>query len=130
MKKDIESKEDIQKLIDLFYQKVRSDKELSIFFEVMEPENWKRHITLMCGFWENILFYAGTYSGNPMYLHKHIHHLRILERVHFHKWVQLYAETCHELYSGKNTEMAIHKAEKIASIMENTIHEEKKNLES
>lgn len=124
MKKDIESREDIRLLIDIFYQKVREDKDLCTFFREMVPENWERHLTLMCDFWENILFYSGSYSGNPMHLHKHIHHMHSLESAHFHKWVQLFAETCNELYSGKNADTAIRKAEKIASIMESAIHEE------
>lgn len=129
MKKDIESREDIKSLIDVFYQKVRGDKDLSIFFTEIVSEDWERHLMVMYNFWENILFYTGSYSGNPMHLHKHIHHIHSLERTHFHKWVQLFTETCHEMYSGKNADTAIRKAEKIASIMEFTIHEERQNQE-
>lgn len=121
MKKDIESGADIRLLVNTFYQKVLQDEDLGIYFEKVLLTNWEGHLQTMYDFWDNILFYSGSYSGNPMHLHKHIHHLQSIEAIHFKKWVHLFTETCHELFSGTHAENAIQKVEKIAAIMEKNI---------
>lgn len=122
MKKDINSGDDIKLLIDTFYQKVLRDEDIGIFFNKVVLTNWEGHLQTMYDFWNNILFYSGSYSGNPMHLHKHIHHMQSLQGIHFKKWVLLFSETCLELFAGTNTTKAIQTAEKMAAIMEKNIH--------
>ena len=80
----------------------------------------------MCDFWENALFYTGGYSGNPMNLHKHLHHIRPLDNKHFARWVQLFVETVDQLFKGEKANLAKEKAAGIASVMESKILEYRK----
>ncbi len=118
MKKDIESREDIKLLVDAFYQKVLADEVLAVFFARVVAENWEKHVNLMYDFWDNVIFFTGAYSGNPMYLHVHIDHIHSLKTIHFQKWVAIFTDTIRSMYSGNKTNLAIAKAENIASIME------------
>ncbi|MEP6711657.1 MAG: group III truncated hemoglobin, partial [Ferruginibacter sp.] len=69
MKKDIQTRADIEQLVKAFYEKVATDKELGLIFLELAQENWETHLPAMYNFWENIILFTGTYEGNPMNLH-------------------------------------------------------------
>ncbi len=121
MKKDIENRADIEVLIDNFYSAVRADDVIGFIFNDIVKMNWEKHLPLMCDFWENALFYTGTYSGNPMTLHKHLHHIRPLDNKHFDQWVLLFKQCVDELFEGEKATLAKQRATSIASIMESNI---------
>lgn len=111
---DISSKTDIELVINAFYEKVKKDALLSVYFE---HTNWKKHIPVMVIFWENILFFSGDYSGNPMAKHKHIHHKNPLSKKHFNRWLSLFTATVNENFEGPNANLAIQRAESIAQVI-------------
>lgn len=117
MKRDIETVEDIKKLIDAFYKKVIRDPLIGYVFTDIIRVNWEKHLPVMYSFWENMLFSTGSYSGNPMELHKHIHQLSLLRAEQFDQWVKLFHTTADELFSGEKTELAKERARSIAAIM-------------
>ncbi len=118
MKKDIEIKEDIKLLIDSFYQKVNADDTLNYIFTDIAKINWEKHLPIMYNFWENTLFYTGTYEGNPMELHKHLHHLMPLTAEHFKHWLAHFTNTVDELFEGKHANLAKQRAISIATLMQ------------
>ena len=111
---DISSKTDIELMINAFYEKVKQDALLSVYFE---HTNWKKHIPVMVIFWENILFFSGDYSGNPMAKHKHIHHKNPLSKKHFNRWLNLFIDTVNQNFQGPNANLAIQRAESIAQVI-------------
>ncbi|HPW98479.1 MAG TPA: group III truncated hemoglobin, partial [Flavobacterium sp.] len=70
MKHDIQNREDIIKLVDVFYDKVKKDNVIGYIFSDIAHVNWDLHLPRMYDFWENILFYTGNFDGNPMMTHK------------------------------------------------------------
>lgn len=123
MKNDIEGRADIEKLVSVFYDAVKKDDEIGFIFTDIVKMNWEKHLPLMCDFWENALFYTGVYSGNPMNLHKHLHHIRPLDNKHFTRWVHLFEEAVNKLFKGEKANLAKEKAAGIASVMESKILE-------
>jgi hemoglobin len=75
MKKDIESKEDIILLVNSFYERIKADDTIGYIFNDIVKVNWEKHLPVMYSFWENSLFYTGSYEGNPMELHNHLHRI-------------------------------------------------------
>ncbi|MDP3666937.1 MAG: group III truncated hemoglobin, partial [Sediminibacterium sp.] len=67
------------------------------------------------------LFFTGTYSGNPMTLHKHLHHIRPLESKHFNQWILLFTSVVDELFEGEKATLAKQRATSIATILESNI---------
>lgn len=126
MKKDIEGRKDIELLVSSFYDAVIADDEIGFIFTDIVRMNWEKHLPVMCDFWENALFFTGAYSGNPMTLHKHLHHIRPLDNKHFARWVQLFVVTVDRLFKGEKAELAKQKAAGIASFMESQILEYRK----
>lgn len=112
---DIKNKSDIEKLVNLFYDEVKEDEILSHFFYRV---NWERHLPVMVTFWENVLFYTGTYSGNPMEKHKYLHEQMVMTKAHFSHWLQLFNKAVDHLYAGPKAEMIKEKAHNIATVMQ------------
>ncbi|MCO6461217.1 MAG: group III truncated hemoglobin [Saprospiraceae bacterium] len=121
MKRDISSLEDIENIIRIFYERVRSDNEIGFFFTEVVQINWERHIPNMCSFWESVLFYSGDYSGNPLSAHRAIHKKYNTQPNHFKKWLYLFNAVIDNDYSGPNAEKMKHHARSIALVMQKNI---------
>ena len=118
MKKDIANRKDIDRLINQFYTKINADNLLGPIFTKV---NWEAHLPLMGDFWENLLFFTGSYEGNPMDLHKHLHSVLNLQPAHFQQWNHLFINTVDELFSGNNALMAKQRAMKISNVIQTQI---------
>jgi hemoglobin len=118
MKKDIGSKMDIELLVNSFYEKVKADDTIGRIFTEIVKVNWEKHLPIMYRFWENSLFYTGTYEGNPMEIHKHLHRAVPLSPEHFKRWTILFTSTVDELFEGKTATLAKQRAVSIATVMQ------------
>mgnify|MGYP003675116786 CR=1 FL=1 len=118
MKKDISNRKDIKKLVDKFYDKVKVDTLIGPFFTEVIDLNWKKHLTAMYSFWENVVFCTGSYEGNPMAKHQAVHSKKSLRMEHFNRWQSLFNETVNELFEGGNAELIKQKASSIGTVMQ------------
>ena len=123
MKYDIVCRTDIELLVNVFYEKVIADKQLNFIFEEMAKVNWATHLPAMYNFWENIILFTGSYEGNPLNLHKHLHHITPLEEAHFNTWNRLYISTVDELFEGPNANLAKLRAISISDVIKKNILE-------
>jgi hemoglobin len=71
----------------------------------------------MCDFWENTLFFSGTYKGNPMTLHQHLNKVHALDQSHFNRWLLLFTASIDKQFKGANASIAKRKAKKLANIL-------------
>ena len=117
MKKDLTSREDIIKLVNAFYDKVKSDPVIGYLFTDVAKINWDEHLPKMYNFWENIIFYSGNYSGSPMIVHRELHQKSTMNEAHFEHWVKLFTETVEESFLGENADEIKSRARNIASVM-------------
>jgi len=83
--------------------------------------NWEKHLRVMYDFWDNTIFFSGTYSGNPMHLHQHLHERFSLNSTHFERWNELFDAVVDELYSGTNALLAKQRAASIAAVIKSKI---------
>lgn len=116
--KDIETTEDLYKLVNAFYNEAKMDANLGPIFNQFVT-NWEPHIKTVASFWEATLFSSGSYKGNPMLLHQKIDETlnHSLEQTHFDRWVQIWHQTTDSLYKGVNAEKVKQRASNIANIM-------------
>ena len=117
MKTDIKSRAEIVLLVDTFYEKVLKDKKLAYIFTDLAAVNFAYHLPVMYDFWENIILGTGAYEGNPMHLHRNIHHLTPLNQGHFRRWDKLFLLTVDELFEGPKAKMAKERALSISAIL-------------
>lgn len=118
MKKDIANKEDIELLINSFYQKVKADDLIGFIFNEKIKIHWEKHLPVMYGFWENVLFYTGSYEGNPLQVHQHINQIVPLSKKHFIRWNKLFDATVDELFEGAKATLAKQRAASISTVMQ------------
>jgi len=121
---DITGRNEIEFLVNTFYEKVIKDKGLSTMFAEV---HWEAHLPVMYDFWENVMFHTGNYSGNPMVKHYMVHQKHPLTKQHFEMWLTLFEETVDEYFSGPNAVMIKERAKSIATIMEMKIIVPEKN---
>lgn len=88
MKKDIENRGDIVRMVDTFYSRVREDNLLGPIFEGVIQDRWPEHLEKMYRFWESILLGAGSYDGRPFPPHAKMP----IDAKHFDRWLSLFNE--------------------------------------
>ncbi len=115
--KKLESRQDIEKLVNLFYNKVRKDDVIGFFFNEVAKTDWNNHLPKMYAFWETLLFGKPIYKGNPMAVHFPVNAKVPLEKHHFAHWVKLWTATVEENFSGEMADLAVYKANNIAALM-------------
>lgn len=115
--KKLETREDIELLVNTFYQKVQKDETIGFFFNDVAKVNWGEHLPKMYKFWETLLFGQVSYKGNPMAAHFPINEMVAMEKYHFEHWLKLWTETVQELFTGVNADMAVYKANNISQLM-------------
>jgi hemoglobin len=105
------SEDGIRRLVDGFYAKVRADPQLAPIFSRAIPGDWGPHLATMCDFWSSVMLTSGRYKGNPMAAHLR---LEGMEPRLFDRWLELFGETCVELFDESLAEALRSKAVRIA----------------
>ena len=96
MKSDIQTLEDVQLMVNTFYNKVQQDELIGEIFNNVIQDRWPQHLETMYKFWQSILLNENTYTGQPFL--KHIN-LPISDE-HFARWLDLFYSTTDELFAG------------------------------
>ena len=111
MMKDITGLEDIQLFVDGFYSKVREDDLVGpVFADVIS--DWQPHLEKMYTFWNAGLFGELGFKGNPFARHAPLP----IAQEHFGRWLELFAETIDERFTGSMAEQTKQKAGLMAAM--------------
>lgn len=117
MKTDIKNRKDIEKLVDAFYDKIKTDEAIGYLFNDVAKVDWKLHLPKMYEFWENVMFFTGNYNGNPMVTHKELHQKSPMNTKHFQRWNSLFNQTVDELFKGEKANEIKERAFNISAAM-------------
>lgn len=117
MKTDISDRQDIEKLVNTFYSRVRESAELGYIFEEIAQVNWDTHLPRMYSFWASLLLDEHSFSGNPMKKHVELSRIAPMTETEFTTWLRLFFGTVDDLFEGEKAEEAKKRAESIARIM-------------
>lgn len=102
--------EEIARLVDEFYARVRLDDRLGPIFEA-HVDDWDHHLSKLTDFWSSILRGTRRYSGTPMTQHAA---LPDLDETLFARWLELFGETAREQDNTAMAERAQTMARRIA----------------
>lgn len=111
---EITSIDDIKKLVDAFYNKVKKDELLGPVFEERIRGRWPQHLEKLYAFWQTVLLGEHTYFGSPFLPHAGLE----VSGNHFQKWMELFKETVDENFKGENANKAKNRAAKMAEMFE------------
>ena len=118
MKKDIETREELETFLWAFYKKAFADELIGRFFTEVVPLDLNTHIPVIANFWESVAFNNPSYRKNVMEVHQHIHDLSKIKKEHLDRWVKLFTETLGETFEGSKAELMKQRARSIATLMD------------
>jgi hemoglobin len=109
------SEENIRRLVDGFYAKVRRDPELAPIFLRAIPGDWGPHLNKMYAFWSSVMLTSGRYKGNPV-----MKHLALpgIQPPLFERWLELFNQTSAELFEDAISAEFQAKAARIAESLQ------------
>lgn len=111
MKRDIETRSDIEQLLREFYSEAVVDKQIGHHFDDLDLE---AHLPVIIDFWEKVLFGKPVYFNNPLTVHQKLHEKFRLKVEHFVRWVEIFCRIVDELFEGETAEAAKLRAKTIA----------------
>ncbi|RYZ24318.1 MAG: group III truncated hemoglobin [Chitinophagaceae bacterium] len=127
MKRDVESRKDIEELLTAFYADAFADPLIGRFFTEVVPLQLETHLPVIADFWESILF--GTpYTKNVMAVHQHIHGLSAIRKEHLDRWVALFANTVAARFEGPRATLLQQRGRSVATLMDIKLNHSKNGL--
>ena len=121
MKRDIETREDLENLLNEFYAIAVSDEKIGHHFAEL---NLAAHLPVIVDFWEKILFGNPVYFGNPLAVHQKLNEKFLLKFEHFQRWLQIFCRTVDENFAGETAENAKLRAKMITHSLNQRINAE------
>ena len=109
-RKPIENRQDIQLLVDGFYDKVRKDSLIGPIFNDVAKVDWDEHLPKLYNFWSDLLLGEDSYRGRPFPPHMQLN----LQPGHFERWLYLFVQTVDENFVGVKADEAKNRALRIA----------------
>lgn len=113
---DIENREDIEKLVDTFYDNVLADPVLGPVF-APSLAHWDSHKVRVCNFWENWLFQTGAYDGGMMWKHANRHATHPMTAERFERWLAYWQTVVDQLFQGERAEFVKERALEIGKVL-------------
>ena len=114
MKRDIETRTDIERLLTDFYGVAMTDSKIGHHFGRL---NLEHHLPMIANFWEKILFGSPVYFNNPLSFHQVLHAHSPLRPEHFAHWVSIFSATVDRLFQGETADLAKSRANAIADVL-------------
>jgi len=95
------TKENLRKMVNIFYAKILKDEVVGPFFieklgNDLQSDTWQTHLELLTNFWVSITMGDTAYKGNPFAPHMK---LQNLSKEAFSRWLELFAETVESVYN-------------------------------
>ena len=118
MSQDISSRNDLLMIVRDFFALLFQSDDLKEFFEdFKDKEVLELHLETLVDFWDNTLFYSGSYKKNAMKPHIELHEKHQLNSVHFKQWLDLLTKAIDKNFTGVNAETMKNRALSIATVM-------------
>ena len=111
MRSDAIDEEALRRLVGRFYARVRGDALLGPLFN-SAVHDWPEHLDRLQAFWSSVMLTSGRYKGQP--LPAHVRHAGEMSPDRFARWLDLWRETCAELFAPAAAAILEAKAERIA----------------
>lgn len=115
---DIETREDIVRLVDRFYGEAMTDPLIGYLFTDIAHLDLDKHRPVITSFWEKLLLGTGDYGGGAFAVHARIHMRSPLQWGHFDRWVRLWTDAVGELFAGPVADAAVAHGTRIAAAFE------------
>lgn len=120
MMKDIETRADIDLLMNRFYERATADAIIGYIFTDVAKLDLQKHLPVIGDFWETLLFGTGDYQRhgrNPLRVHAELNEKTPLRFEHFARWLEIFNETVDAHFAGGRSDFLKMRAHAIANRM-------------
>ena len=105
----------LQRLVDRFYERVRSDSLIGPVFDAAIGD-WPEHLEKLQAFWSSVMLTSGRYKGQP--LPAHVRHGARINGESFDRWLALWKQTTEEMFEPALAARFQEKAARIADSLQ------------
>lgn len=113
--RDIQTREDCERLVRAFYGKAMTDPMIGFLFTDVAKLDLEEHVPVITSFWATMLLGERSYGGGAFAPHVSLHRKAGLRGPHFERWLVLWSGTVDELFVGERAEEAKAHAQRVAS---------------
>lgn len=111
-RKEITSIEDIQLLVNSFYEAIRNNALLGPIFNGVIRDRWPQHLEKMYRFWQTVLLDEQTYFGAPFPPHARLP----IAKEHFDTWLSIWHQTIDNYFTGEKADEAKWRGDRMATM--------------
>ena len=123
-KPDLDCRENIERFVDLFYQRMLADEQLALIFVDVAEIDLAVHLPHIKDYWCKLLLGEKGYQRHTMNIHRQLHGKRPLQKEDFQRWLAFFVATVDEDFAGERAERAKQVATSIAANMEKSLPSE------
>lgn len=105
-KPDLDTPPRIREFVEAFYAKLLRDEQLAPIFLDVANIDLKKHLPLICSYWEKLLLGESDYRRHTMNIHRAVHGKRPFTHADFDRWLEFFKATVDEHFSGEHAEKA------------------------
>ncbi len=118
---DLDSRENIERFVDLFYQRMLADAQLAPIFVDIAEVDLEVHLPHIKDYWCKLLLGEKGYQRHTMNIHRQLHGKRPLAADDFDRWLAFFHATVDEHFAGERAERAKQVASAIAANMQKSL---------
>jgi len=115
---DLDSPEQIRVFITAFYERLLADPRIAPVFLDVAQIDIRRHLPLICAYWEKLLLGGDAYRRHTMNIHRAVHAKRPLTAADFEVWLGHFRAALAQGFRGPQAVRARGIAERIAHNMQ------------
>ncbi|CAA9511044.1 MAG: hypothetical protein AVDCRST_MAG85-2344 [uncultured Solirubrobacteraceae bacterium] len=104
--RDIETREDCERLVRAFYGQAFEDPTIGFVFTDVVGLDLEAHVPRITDFWTTVLLGDKRYGGSAFNPHVAVHAKVALEERHFERWLQLWFGTVDDRFKGEKANQA------------------------
>jgi len=120
-KPDLDSRANVERFVDLFYECLLADEQLAPIFVDVAEVDLSVHLPHIKDYWCKLLLGEQGYQRHTMNIHRELHGKRPLRKGDFERWLQFFTATVDANFAGERAERAKQVAAAIAANMEKSL---------
>ncbi|MGV1012196.1 MAG: group III truncated hemoglobin [Flavobacterium sp.] len=122
---DIQTQDDLYKVVDDFYKKLLADEAISYIFTDVVKVKLEEHLPILVTFWSQSILGTGGYFNNLTQIHLDLNAKSYLSKELFEIWLNHFETAINENFQGINCERMKNQAHNLSTIMQIKIAKEK-----
>lgn len=118
---DLNSREQIQRFVRLFYAELLIDERLKPLFLDIARIDLEQHLPRIVDYWCKLLLGDTSYQRHTMNIHRDLHAKLPLSEADFKQWLTLFERTLAQHFHGDCADRAMYLATRIAANMQKAL---------